>query len=125
MWALLRTVDYALALPIGAAGERLSTLPIPNTLDERVSFSYYHESFFEKCTEDSRRSNELIRSYDNSPLAAAVSRFLERASGPEEEAPVEECQERLYWHTGTTNEEIHRRRREVEVAVDLKSDAKQ
>lgn len=65
-------------------------------------------SLKKRGTEDSRGSNLLIRSYDGSPLTAVVSRFVERAPGPEEEVAVEECKRDLTG-TGAINEEIHRR----------------
>ena len=62
--------------------------------------------FLKKCTEDSRRSGVLIRSYDQSPSAAEVKSFKERDRGPEEEAPVEECKRGLIG-TGATNSETN------------------
>lgn len=62
--------------------------------------------FLKKCTEDSRGSGVLIRSYDKSPSAAEVRSFKERDRGPEEEAPVEECKRGLIG-TGATNSETN------------------
>lgn len=62
--------------------------------------------FWKYCTEDSRGSGVLIRSYDKSPSAAEVRSFKERDRGPEEEAPVEECKRGLIG-TGATNSETN------------------